>query len=55
MVGFLQGREIVIVLAIVLLVAGGTQLPKLIRSLGAAPKRDGDDNDRSVKDDTPES
>jgi Sec-independent protein translocase protein TatA len=55
MTGFVQGQEIVIVLVIVLLSAGGTQLPKLIRALGGAPKSNGHENDGPVKDDTPES
>jgi sec-independent protein translocase protein TatA len=38
MYAFLEGPELLIVLAIVLLVFGGTQLPKLARSLGQAQR-----------------
>jgi sec-independent protein translocase protein TatA len=38
MFAFLQGPELLIVLAIVVLVFGGTQLPKLARSLGQAQR-----------------
>lgn len=38
MVAFLSGNEIWIVLAIVVLVFGGSQIPKLARSLGQAQK-----------------
>jgi len=34
MLAFLEGPELIIVLVIVLLVFGGSQLPKLARSLG---------------------
>ena len=36
--GFLEGPELFIVLAIVLVLFGGTALPKLARSLGSAKK-----------------
>ncbi len=36
--GFLEGPELFIVLAIVLVLFGGTALPKLARSLGSAQK-----------------
>ena len=39
---WMVGREVAIILVIVLLAAGGSQLPKLVRALGeggAAPKR----------------
>src|SRR5689334_15600343 len=36
--GFLEGPDLVIVLIIVLLIFGGSQLPKLARSLGRAAK-----------------
>jgi Sec-independent protein translocase protein TatA len=47
---WMLGRELAIILVIALLVAGGSQLPKLVRALGegpAVPKRSatGDDND----------
>ena len=38
MFAFLDGPELAIVLVIVLLVFGGSQLPKLARSLGQAQK-----------------
>jgi TatA/E family protein of Tat protein translocase len=38
MMAFLEGPELLIVLAVVLLVFGGSQLPKLARSLGQAQK-----------------
>ncbi len=38
MFAFLEGPELIIVLIIVLLVFGGSQLPKLARSLGQAQK-----------------
>jgi sec-independent protein translocase protein TatA len=38
MYAFLEGPELLIVLVIVLLVFGGTQLPKLARSLGQAQR-----------------
>ena len=38
MLAFLEGPELLIVLAIVVLVFGGTQLPKLARSLGQAQR-----------------
>jgi len=44
MIAAVQGREVVIVLVIVLLLCGGSQLPKLVRSLGDARK---DTRDRS--------
>jgi sec-independent protein translocase protein TatA len=36
MLAFLEGPDLVIVLVIVLVIFGGTQLPKLARSLGKA-------------------
>ena len=38
MFAFLEGPELLVVLAIVLLVFGSTQLPKLARSLGQAQR-----------------
>src|SRR3954465_7126301 len=38
MFAFLEGPELIIVLVIVLLIFGGSQLPKLARSLGRAQK-----------------
>jgi sec-independent protein translocase protein TatA len=37
-VAFLEGPELVIVLVVILLVFGGSQLPKLARSLGQAQR-----------------
>jgi sec-independent protein translocase protein TatA len=36
--GFLQGQEILIIAVILLVLFGGSQLPKLARSLGEAQK-----------------
>jgi sec-independent protein translocase protein TatA len=59
MFAFLEGPELIIVLIIVLLVFGGSQLPKLARSLGQAQKEfkqglsDGNkDDDAANKGDT---
>jgi sec-independent protein translocase protein TatA len=38
MLAFLEGPELIIVLAIVVLVFGASQLPKLARSLGQAQR-----------------
>ena len=38
MIAFLEGPELLIVLAIVVLVFGASQLPKLARSIGQAQK-----------------
>jgi len=41
-VAFMAGRELAVIIVIALLVAGGSQLPKLVRSLGGgapAPTR----------------
>lgn len=38
MIAFLEGPELIVVLVIVLLIFGGSQLPKLARSLGQAQK-----------------
>ena len=38
MIAFLEGPELLIVLAIVVLVFGASQLPKLARSVGQAQK-----------------
>ncbi|HKA04828.1 MAG TPA: twin-arginine translocase TatA/TatE family subunit [Acidimicrobiales bacterium] len=59
MFAFLEGPELIIVLIIVLLVFGGSQLPKLARSLGQAQKEfkqglseGGKDDDGASKGDT---
>jgi sec-independent protein translocase protein TatA len=59
MFAFLEGPELIIVLVIVLLVFGGSQLPKLARSLGQAQKEfkqglseGGKDDDASTKGDS---
>jgi len=47
-VAFMVGREVTVILVIALLVAGGSQLPKLVRSLGSstvAPNRRSTDDD----------
>lgn len=38
MVGFIQGPEWIVVLVLLLLLFGGSQLPKLARSLGQAQR-----------------
>jgi sec-independent protein translocase protein TatA len=48
---FLEGPELIIVLVIVLLVFGGSQLPKLARSLGQAQKEFKQGLSEGVKDD----
>jgi len=40
--GFMSGREVVVVAVITLLVAAGSQLPKLIWTIRGAPERRGD-------------
>ncbi len=55
MFSFLEGPELLIVLAIVLLIFGGSQLPKLARSLGQAQKefkKGISDGTKSDEDDT---
>ena len=51
MFAFLEGPELIIVLVIVLLVFGGSQLPKLARSLGQAQKEFKQGLSDGVKDD----
>jgi sec-independent protein translocase protein TatA len=51
MFAFLEGPELIIVLVIVLLVFGGSQLPKLARSLGQAQKEFKQGLSESSKDD----
>lgn len=52
MLAFMEGPELIIVLVIVLVVFGGSQLPKLARNLGQAKKEfesgvEGKDKDES--------
>ncbi len=47
----LGGPELIIILVIVLLLFGGTQLPKLARSLGRAQKEFQDGVGEGLKDD----
>jgi len=49
----LGGPELIIILVIVLLLFGGTQLPKLARSLGRAQKEFQDGVGEGLKDDEP--
>ena len=55
-VAFLEGPELVIVLVVILLVFGGSQLPKLARSLGQAQRefqkgiREGASDDQQAPD-----
>ena len=51
MLAFLEGPELIIVLVIILLVFGGSQLPKLARSLGQAQKEFKSGLNESSKDD----
>ena len=51
MLAFLEGPELIIVLVIVLLVFGGSQLPKLARSLGQAQKEFKKGLDQGTRDD----
>lgn len=53
--GAIGAPELIIVLLIVLLIFGGTKLPKLARSLGEAQRefRKGQDEASSPKDETP--
>lgn len=46
--------ELIIVLVVVLLLFGGTQIPKLARSFGQAQKEFKKGLDEGAKDDTPE-
>lgn len=54
----IQGPQLLIVLAIILLIFGGSQLPKLARSLGEAQKEfkkgfnEGEKGDKSDKSDS---
>jgi mttA/Hcf106 family len=51
---WMLGREVAIILVIALLVAGGSQLPKLVRTLGSAPKRQATDDDNDSGADIPD-
>jgi sec-independent protein translocase protein TatA len=50
MIGFLGGNEVLIVLVIVLLLFGSSQVPKLARNLGKAQKEFKDGLDDAKKD-----
>ena len=60
-IGFLQGQEILIVGVILLVLFGGSQLPKLARSLGEAQKelkkgmKEADDADATTEQATEQS
>jgi len=60
MVAFLQGNEIIWVLVVVVLLFGGSQIPKLARSLGQAQKefkdglKSGDTEDSETTETKPE-
>ena len=53
MIGFLSGNEAIIVVAVILLLFGSSQVPKLARNLGKAQKefKDGLDESKSGSDD----
>lgn len=51
MIGFLSGQEGIIVLVIVLVIFGGSQLPKLARNLGKAQKEFKDGLEEASKSD----
>ena len=51
MFAFLEGWELVAVIGIVVLLFGGTQLPKLARSIGQAQKEFKKGLDEGAKDD----
>jgi sec-independent protein translocase protein TatA len=54
MFAFLQGNELLVVLLIVLVVFGGSQIPKLARNLGQAQKEFKKGFDQGQKDETGE-
>ena len=53
MIGFLSGNEAIIVVAVILLLFGSSQVPKLARNLGKAQKefKDGLDESKADSDD----
>ena len=53
MIGFLSGNEAIIVVAVILLLFGSSQVPKLARNLGKAQKefKDGLDESKAGSDD----
>jgi sec-independent protein translocase protein TatA len=53
MIGFLSGNEAIIVVAVILLLFGSSQVPKLARNLGKAQKefKDGLDEAKAGTDD----
>jgi sec-independent protein translocase protein TatA len=54
MFAFLQGNELLVVLLIVLVVFGGSQIPKLARNLGQAQKEFKKGFDAGQKEETDE-
>ncbi len=54
MIGFLSGNEAIIVVAVILLLFGSSQVPKLARNLGKAQKefKDGLDESKASSDDS---
>jgi len=52
MFAFLEGWELVAVIAIIVLLFGGSQLPKLAKSIGQAQKEFKKGLDEGAKDDT---
>ena len=53
MLALLQGNEIWVVALVVLVLFGGSQLPKLARSVGQAQKEFKKGHDEGAKDDEP--
>ena len=56
MIGFLSGNEAIIVVAVILLLFGSSQVPKLARNLGKAQKefKDGLDEGKNESTDSPD-
>jgi len=55
MIALFQGQEVVIVLLIVLVLFGGSQLPKLAKNLGSAQKEFKKAMDEAKSDESPDS
>ena len=54
MIALFQGQEVVIVLLIVLVLFGGSQLPKLAKNLGSAQKEFKKAMDEAKSDESPD-
>ena len=55
MIALFQGQEVVIVLLIVLVLFGGSQIPKLAKNLGSAQKEFKKAMDEAKSDESPDS